>query len=210
MGLFSLLALSFRKKNERITFAFMEIVKFNTDSTYQRIAASHIDEKFMLTEAEETIKTRLRHIHALRLNKKYSKHQAISIHIRDMNVSQATAYRDYSWAMQIYGELDKTDKQAEKMFLAENYWNLYQMALKNNDIEQARKCLDSYKSLFNFDKDEEVIDPNKIQAHEYHIHLSRMSSKVLRKVLADGVIDLNNVTAEDVDYEEINDVDSHE
>lgn len=183
----------------------MEMVKFNTDSTYQRIAASHIDENFALTEAEETIKNRLRHIHSLRLTNKYSKHQAITMHIREMNVSQATAYRDYSWAMQIYGELDKTDKQAEKMFLAENYWNLFQMALKKGDIEQARKCLDSYKTLFNFDKDEEVIDPNKIQAHEYHLHLSRTSSKILREVLATGVIDLNGVTIDDIDYEEVED-----
>lgn len=139
----------------------MEIVRFNKDTTYQRIAASHIEENFALTPAEEAIKIRLRHIYSLRLNKKYSKHQAISIHMRDMNVSQATAYRDYSWAMQIYGELDKTDKQAEKMILAEAYWQLYQMALKDGDKEQARKSLDSYKTLFNFEKDEEVIDPKK-------------------------------------------------
>ena len=181
----------------------MELVKFNKDTIYQRIAASHIDDTFELSLSEQTIKTRLRHIHSLRLNKKYSKHQAITIHMQEMNVSQATAYRDYNWAMQIYGDLDKTDKQAEKMYLAENYWHLYQMALKNGDIEQARKCLDSYKSLFNFDKDEAVIDPDKIKAHEYHIHLSRVSSKVLKSVLATGVVDLNNVSAQDVEYDEV-------
>lgn len=184
-----------------------ELVKFGKDNLYQRIVASHIDENFQLTPTEEAIKTRLRHIHSLRLNKKYSKHQAISIHQKEMNVSQATAYRDYNWAMQIYGELDKTDKQAERMVLGEAYWNLYQMALKEANVEQARKCLDSYKSLFNFEKDEEVIDPDKIRAHEFHIHLSRNSSKIIRSVLGGGVVDLNNIPDEEdfIEFEEIKD-----
>lgn len=173
-----------------------EIVKFGKDNLFQRIVASHIDENFSLSPSEEQIKTRLRHIHSLRLNKKYSKHQAISIHQKEMNVSQATAYRDYNWAMQIYGELDKTDKQAEKMVLGEAYWNLYQMSLKESNIEQARKCLDSYKSLFNFEKDEDVIDPEKIKAHEFHIHLSRTSSKILRFALGKGVVDLNDIPSD--------------
>ncbi len=91
------------------------------------------------------------------------------------------------------------------MILLEAYWNLYQMALKNKDTEQARKALDSYKSLLNFGAEESPIDPDKIQAHEYHIHLSREGSKVLKSALATGVVDFNSVGAEDVEYEEVAD-----
>lgn len=182
-----------------------QITKFEKDNIYQRILASHLDDSFELTTAEETIKTRLRHIFGLRLNNKLSRHQAIQMQMREMGVSQATAYRDYKWAMQIYGELDKTDRNAERMILAENYYQLYQMALKDRNIEQARRALDSYAALFNFDKEEEIIDLEKIQAHEYHIKMSRKSHKILQLTLKDGVVDFNNLTAEDVDFQEITD-----
>ena len=183
----------------------MELTKFSKDSLYQRISASYIDENFQLLPAEEAVKTRLRHIHGLRLSNKYSKHQAIQIHIREMGVSQATAYRDYSWSMQIFGELDKSDLQAERLILAERYWELYQRALKKDELEQARRALDSYKSLFNFDKEEKEINFEKITANEYHIRMSRKSAKMLRAALTSGVVDFNNLPATDTDYEDITD-----
>ena len=181
----------------------MEITKFSKDSTYQRISASYIDENFQLVPAEEAIKVRLRHIHGLRLTNKYSKHQAIQIHIREMNVSQATAYRDYSWAMQIFGELDKSDINAERAILADSYWQLYLMGLKDRNLEQARKALDSYSRLFNFDKEEKEINFEKITANEYHIRMSRKSAKMLRAALATGVVDFNDIPATDAEYEDI-------
>lgn len=183
----------------------MELTKFSKDSLYQRISASYIDENFQLLPAEEAVKTRLRHIHGLRLSNKYSKHQAIQIHIREMGVSQATAYRDYSWAMQIFGNIEKSDLQAERLILAERYWELYQRALKKDELEQARRALDSYKSLFNFDKEEKEINFEKITANEYHIKMSRKSAKMLRAALTSGVVDFNNLPATDTDYEDITD-----
>ena len=183
----------------------MELTKFSKDSLYQRISASYIDENFQLLPAEEAVKTRLRHIHGLRLSNKYSKHQAIQIHIREMGVSQATAYRDYSWAMQIFGDIEKSDLQAERLILAERYWELYQRALKKDELEQARRALDSYKSLFNFDKEEKEINFEKITANEYHIRMSRKSAKMLRAALASGVVDFNSLPATDTEYEDITD-----
>ena len=183
----------------------MELTKFSKDSLYQRISASYIDDSFQLEPAEEAIKTRLRHIHGLRLSNKYSKHQAIQIHIREMGVSQATAYRDYTWAMQIFGDIEKSDLQAERLILAERYWELYQRALKKDELEQARRALDSYKSLFNFDKEEREINFEKITANEYHIKMSRKSAKMLRAALTSGVVDFNNLPATDTDYEDITD-----
>ena len=181
----------------------MEITKFDKEGFYQRISASFIDDSFELTPAEEVVKKRLRHVHSFRLSNKYSKYQALQIHMREMNVSQSTAYRDYNWAMQIFGELDKTDLNAERNVLAECYWQLHLTALKAQNLEQARKALDSYKSLFNFDKEEKEINFDKITAHEYHIKMSRKSFKILREALSTGVVDFNDLSANDVDYEEV-------
>ena len=180
----------------------MEVIKYDKEGTYQRIKASHLDESITLSPTEARIKERLRHLYGLRLSG-YAKHQALQIHCQEMNVSEATAYRDYAYAMLIYGELDRADRNAERVVLAERYWDLYQRALKANDLEQARKALDSYKSLFNFDAEEQQIDLEKIQAHIYNIRLGRDVRKILHKTIGTGVVDFNALTAEDVDFEEI-------
>lgn len=181
----------------------MEVVKYSKDSMLQQIKASYLDDNFKLSEEALKKKERLRHIFSLRLKNKYSRHQAVELIQKEYGVAQSTAYRDYNWAMQLFGDLDKTDKNAERMIVADAYWQLYQMALKERNIEQARKALDSYKSLFNFGEDDVVIDPNKIQAHEYHIHLSREGNKILRETLSKGVIDLNSYGVEDVEHEDV-------
>ncbi len=181
-----------------------DVVKFSKDSVFQQIKASYLDDSFTLSPEAKEKKKRLRHIFSLRIDNKYSRHQAIRLIMKEYKISQSTAYREYNLAMQLCGDLDKTDKAAEKMIIADAYWQLYQMSLKERNIEQARKALDSYKSLFNFDENENEVDPNKIQAHEYHIHLSREGNKILRESLAKGVVDFNNYTV-DVDHEELKD-----
>ncbi|CAA0156959.1 hypothetical protein [Tenacibaculum maritimum] len=184
----------------------MDVVKFSKDSMFQQIKASFLDDSFELTPIAEEKKKRMRHAFAMRLKNKMTRHQAIEKLQKEYGISQSTAYRDYNWAMQIFGDLDATDKNAERMIIADAYWQLYQMSLADRNIEQARKALDSYKSLFNFDDNEIQIDPNKIQAHEYHIHLSREGNKILRETLSKGVVDFNSV-AEYVDFEDVTDED---
>lgn len=103
----------------------LEINKFGKDSMFQRIKASYIDDDFALSPTDQAKKERLEKIWALRINNKYSAHQAIHIIMRDYknpdgsSVSRATAYRDYAWTMAIFGDVDQLNKAAEKMVLAD-------------------------------------------------------------------------------------------
>ncbi len=180
-----------------------DVVKFSKDSLFQQIRASYLDDNYQLSVVAAAKKKRLRQIFALRLKNKYSRHQTVEIIQKEYGISQSTAYRDYNLAMQLFGDLDETDKNAERIMLAEAYWDLYKKALKKKNLEQARKALDSYKSLFNFQDNDVEIDANKIQAHEYHIHLSREGNKILRDTLAKGVVDFNSYKIEDVEHEEV-------
>ncbi len=189
----------------------MEIVKFSKDSSFQRIKASYLDDNaVVLTDKELVRKERLAKAWGLRLNNKYSTHQVIQILRKDFGISQATAYRDYNWAMQIYGDLDAVNLAAEKQILKEAFWNEYQIAKKKGDGELALKALKEYRGLFDFSADENQIDPNKIQAHEYHIQMPRSAYKKMDAIFKDGVVDFNNIDAEDIDYKEINDTNSDE
>jgi hypothetical protein len=189
-----------------------QIVKFNKDSSLQKIRASFLDDTIALSPKEEDTKNKCRYIFTLRLKNKYSRSQAIEMFVKEYStdkkkVSLATAYRIYNKATFIYGELDETDARAERMILREHYFNLYQLALKDKEIELAKKILDSYKELFDFNVDETDIDRGKLKAHEYVIKVPRDVRKILRdQILNKGVVDFNSYpNIEDVYFKEVND-----
>lgn len=165
---------------------------------------SYLDESsVILTAKEEDKKKRMNHAWGLRLNNKYSPHQVVQLLMRDYGISQATAYREYNWSMQIFGDLDATHLAAERLVLKEALWNAYQKAVKSGNLDQEIKALKEYKDLFDFDASENEVDPNKIQAHEYHISLSRKNSKILGAMFETGVLDFNSLEFEDVDFKEV-------
>ncbi|WP_372472647.1 hypothetical protein AB4865_07440 [Capnocytophaga sp. ARDL2] len=181
----------------------MELIKQTKDSSLAKIQASYLDENaVVLTEKQQLIKNRLAHAWGLRLNDKYSPHQIIQILMREHKISQATAYRDYNWAMQIFGNLDATYLAAEKQVLKEALWDTYQRAKQQGELAVEIKALKEYRSLFNFDESENQVDPNKIQAHEYRIQLVRWAYPKLAEMFEGGVLDFNNLNVEDVEFKE--------
>lgn len=184
----------------------MDIVKYTRDNTFQRIKAWYIDEN-SVTLSDEDIKKkdRMVHIWSLRLNNKYSRHQCIQIAMRDHKISQATAYRDYVLSQELFGDIDSVNIAAERMVLAESYWNLYQMALKKGNEESARKALDSYKSLYNFGDTEQKVDPKKLEASVYVMGVPRKTNKVMDKMIETGMLNMNGLFTEDAEFKEIDD-----
>lgn len=181
------------------------IVKFNKDSHFQRIKAHYIDESVSLTDFETEMLTRMKFVFSLRLKNKYSRQQAVKKCSDEFGVSLATAYRDYGAASNLYGELDDVDTRGEKMVLREEYWFLYQQNIKDRNWAEAKKTLDSYKDLFDFTDRSGDIDPDKIAAHNYYIKISKKLEKLITDKVSDGVIDLNSLGIEDIDYEDVGD-----
>lgn len=191
----------------------MEIVKYARNQAFLKIKAWYLtennddipeDKRVTLSEKENAHKDRLVHMWSLRLNNKYSRTQVIQITMREHKVSQATAYRDYVLAMQLFGDLDQVNLAAERMILAESYWNLYQMALKKGNENGARKALDSYKGLFNWEDNEQVVDPRKLEASVYKMNLPRGAAKILNQMMESGSVDFN-LSAEDAEWREVDD-----
>ena len=182
----------------------MDIVKYAKDNSFQKIKAWYIDENSVtLSPSEEERKNRLKHIWALRYENKYTRGQAIKIIERDYRVSQATAYRYYSLSMELFGSMEQVDIAAERMILTESYLHLYQLALKQGDIEIALKALAKRQSLINFEDSANKVDPRKLEASMYNLKLPRGAEKILKGMFDTGVVNFNNIGAEDIDWKEI-------
>lgn len=181
----------------------MSIVKFTKNNSFQRIKLSYIDETVELDKKDREKKTRLEHIWGLRVDEKYSPNQCVELIIKKHGVSRATAYRDYSESMQIFGDIDQAHKEAEKKILAENYWNLYQLCMVKENYDGARKALDSYKEIFEFGANENALDINKMMAHEYTIKMPRWMYKKFGDIAETGVADFMGMNVEDVEFAEV-------
>lgn len=178
------------------------IVKFNQDSSLQKIKAAYLDDSVKLTDSEEKLLEQLRYIFSLRLKNKFTKQQAIEKFMSEYGVSRATAYRYYSKSIFLFGELDEIDIKAEKLVVAEQYWFLYQMQLRDRNWDAAKKTMDSYAALFDFSKSEMDVDPDKIKANNYRISISRAFYAYMKEKSAQGVVDMN-MNAEDIEFEEL-------
>ena len=182
----------------------MQMVKFNKDSSLQRIRASFLDDGIALTDKERDLKEKMRYMFALRLKENHSKSSAIERMEKKYSMSSSTACRIYKKAVFVYGELDDTDARAERMVLREHYWQLYQLALEEKKLLLAKKMLDSYRELFNFSEIDTEIDQGKLKAHIYQIKIPRHVTTQIRKQLSKGVVDFNSYPeVEDVGFEEV-------
>lgn len=188
----------------------MEVLKLQKESMFQRIKASYINEEAIKLDPKEQLKKdRLEKIWGLRINNKYSSHQTIQIIMRDFRnekgdpISRATAYRDYAWSMAIFGDVDQLNKSAEKLVVADAYWNLYQKGLKSGNDEMALKALNSYERIAGFDKTESMADLLKYKSVEVKVSISRKQTKALNKFFEMGIADFNNFDAEDIDFAEV-------
>lgn len=148
---------------------------------------------------------RMKYVFSLRLKNKYSKQQAVLKCKEEFSVSLATAYRDYAASTVLFGELDDVDNRGEKIILREEYWFLYQQLIKDRNWPEAKKVLDSYKDLFDFSDRDGEIEPDKIAAHSYYIKMSKQLERALSKTLNDGVINLNDMDVEDIEFKEVKD-----
>jgi len=181
-------------------------VKFDKETHFDRIKASFIDDKIILSDKELKLKRRWMTAFSLMRDKIYSSGQAAKYLHKTENISIAQAYRDVNNALALFGDIHTVNTEGVKIILREAYWRLYQMAVKDGNLDQQRKALDSYKELFDFDRnldDEKLAE--KIEAHIYKITVPRDVAKALREQLNKGVIDFNQYPSEDVEYEEISD-----
>lgn len=189
----------------------MDIVKLTRDNSYQRIKAWYINEDSVtLTDRDIELKDRLMHIWSLRINNKYSQNQIIQIIVREYKISHSTAYRSFPLAMELFGDVDKVNLAAERMILAENFWNLYQMALKKGNEDGAIKALREYKSLYNFHDTTQKVDPKKLEASVYKMVLAKPVDKMLSNMRKSGVMDFMSIGAKDVVWKAVEDKDSNQ
>ena len=181
----------------------MTAIVTKTDTNFEAILASFLDDgSVKLTPHQDKMKQRIMASFSLLLNW-HSREQASKVLMQQFDISQATAYRDIGNALKIYGDVNKSSKEGWRYIIMEYNQKLLQLATKEKNLEQMGRAMDRMIKLAELDKDENLINLEKLANLDIEIKISKSSERALDKMSQSGVVDLNSFEIEDAEYEDV-------
>lgn len=179
-----------------------------TDSHFEKILASFLNENGVTLSAfEEKMKDRIKAAFSLLLNF-HSREQAASVLEQQFEISKATAYRDIGNALKIYGDINKASKEGMRYIIFEYNQKLLQLATKEKNLEQMGRALDRMIKLAELDKEENLVNLEKLANMDITISIGKKAEKAIIEANNKGVVNLNDMEAEDIDFEDLGDLGS--
>ena len=120
-----------------------------------------VDKKCPLKPLELEMLSRYRRSNAL-MSMGYSKLQTITLLIRELNISEPQAYAILRDSIQLYGDVNKVDKEGMRYIFYENYMLAASLARKKEDYNAMNRALDSASEILDLKNHQaDLIDPNK-------------------------------------------------
>lgn len=177
--------------------------KKRSDLPIENIIAYYYDERSIeLTPKEEEIRNRCESIYK-KMIQKDSILQVIKVHMRFFDVSMTTAYRDIKQAQELFGSVNKFDKDFWRFIQIERKRNLIKRARQAGELEIELKAERDIDNLLDFDQEEANFNPEKLAAMNITVSMPDAVNKALQKLLKKGVVDLNDLEAEETDFEDV-------
>jgi serine/threonine protein phosphatase PrpC len=122
-----------------------------------------------ITAKEEEIRMRWEMAYSLILQ--YGNTQTVIPMLeKQFEIKKAQAYRDINNALNLFGDVNKSNKQAKRNLIYQLAMKIYEMAEQQKDTDQMTKALTLAAKVEGLDKDDpEIPDFNNFQQHIYNI-----------------------------------------
>lgn len=172
---------------------------------FEKILAYYLnDNGIELSEKEEELKNRWDTAFSLLLEWR-SREQAVNALMQKFDISKVTAYSDVQNALNLFGDITKSSREGWRFLLFEYNQKTLQLALKDKNLEMVDKCLSRMERLSDLNKDLTDFNPEKLEALDILIGISKRDKAIIQDKLNKGLVDLNDVEAEDIPFEEVKD-----
>jgi hypothetical protein len=160
-------------------------------TTLDRIKGSMMfgNDKVPLTLKEKEILERWDAAFTLLVNY-HSNEQAIPLLMSRYNISRAQAYRDIRNARDLYGDINKTSKEADRIIALEWTIKTFQLAAKQRppDLENMNRAISNYIKLKALDReDPETFREEDLQQHNFYMILQMDNSNYQIDLNAKGI-----------------------
>jgi hypothetical protein len=165
-------------------------------STYERIVAFMTDRlaETDLTEHEQALINRWNEAWTLLRNYNSTSDAAAILMKRFPGLSRATAYRDCSNAISIYGDISKSTKEGIKHLSTEIVKDALSIARSLRDPDTMIKGAAAIAKINGVNvTDPDLPDFERIEPHTYEIHMPVQVQKAIMSLIASGKIDLSEM-----------------
>jgi hypothetical protein len=148
----------------------MKSLKLPTDTTLERIFSFYVNST-EITEKEEQIRMRWEAAYSLILQ--YGNTQTVLPLLENkFEIKRAQAYRDINNCLKLYGDVNKSNKQAKRNLLSQLAMKIYELAAGETppNLDQMTKALTLAAKVEGLDKeDPEMPDFKNFTQHNYNI-----------------------------------------
>mgnify|MGYP003120132968 CR=1 FL=1 len=172
------------------------------ESHFEKVLASYLSDDIELSPFQQDMKNRIKTAFSLLLNFR-GREQAVKALVEQFDISTATAYRDIGNALKIYGDVNKASKEGMRYIIFEYNQTHLQLALKQKNLTEVGKSLDRMIKLAELDKEESIVNLEKLANMDITITIGKKAEKAIVEQNSRGVVDLNDWTAEDTDFEDV-------
>ena len=195
----------------------LKAVDWSKATTLDRIYAWYIDETIVeLSSKEKHVMHRLKDAFHLMLEGKMD-HEIVEFMNQEFGISERQAYRDLNDARKLYGDINKSSKEAERYILKQYLLEHRQKALAANNFQEANKAVAILAKIKGLDKaDPDLPTPETFQPHTYiiNVNVSTVSApegeKPVRTINIDAIQNLDPIEFEEllsqVEKTDINDL----
>lgn len=155
-----------------------------------------------LTPKHEAIMQRIDAAWAMLCNH-HSRQQVATLLAKQHDISQSQALRDVGDAIAIYGDMQRSSKEAMRYLTAEMAQKTFQLAAKNGDMAAMNKAIANIIKIHGLDRDDpELPDFSKLQNLIVQVIDDRSEGILEAYAKHEGVIDLTKIDKY-TEYEEV-------
>lgn len=174
------------------------------DTNFEKIKAYYLNpSKYELSEKNEDIRARWQAIFTMKLNH-MSDTEIVNI-LGENGMSHAQAYNDIRNSSLLFGDVTATDPMAQRVVLQHYAMDVLRRCQEDGDYEnelKALKLLADFSGIY--DDTLQSFNPEKLKNDQVRLAVSKTTEAYIKEIVAFGVVDMNSVPADDVDYTEIN------
>lgn len=173
------------------------------DTNFEKIKAYYLNpSKYELTEKNENIRSRWQAIFTMKLNH-MTDTEIVNI-LSENGMSHAQAYNDIRNSSLLFGDVTATDPMAQRVVLQHYAMDVLRRCQADGDYEnelKALKLLADFSGIY--DDTLQSFNPEKLKNDQVRLAVSKSTEALLKQIAALGVVDMNSVPAEDIEFTDV-------
>lgn len=174
------------------------------DTNFEKIKAHYLSPaKYVLSDKNESIRMRWQAIFTMKLNR-MSDTEIVNV-LSEEGMSHAQAYNDIRNSSLLFGDVTASNPAAKRVVYESYALDILKRCMEDGDTDNELKALKLLTEISGINDDNlQSFNPEKLKNEELKLSMSDLAKDVLKKLAQRGVVDMNEIPAEDVDYTDVN------